>query len=84
MWQETREWVREVENGSFTPLVFSSIGGMGVEASTFFKRMAELIASKTGKNCSEVMHVICCQLSFSLLWSAVLALEAANQQNVSP
>lgn len=60
--KKTREWVREVENGSFTPLVFSSIGGMGVEASTFFKRMAELIASKTGKNCSEVMHVICCRL----------------------
>ena len=33
--------VREVEQGIFTPLVFSSTGGMGQEATVFYKRLAD-------------------------------------------
>ena len=34
--------VREVEMGSFTPLVFSTFGGMGGAATTVYKRLASL------------------------------------------
>ena len=35
--------VREVEMGSFTPLVFSTFGGMGGAATTVYKRLASLL-----------------------------------------
>ena len=36
----------EVEKGTFTPMVFSTFGGMGKEADRFHKRLAQLIAVK--------------------------------------
>ena len=38
--------VREVELGCFTPLVFSTSGGLGPAAKTVYKRLASLIAEK--------------------------------------
>ena len=38
--------VLEVEHGSFTPLVFAATGGMGPAATTFYKRLAGMIAKK--------------------------------------
>ncbi|KAL5474396.1 hypothetical protein EMCRGX_G026338 [Ephydatia muelleri] len=38
--------VREVELGCFTTLVFSTSGGLGPAAKTFYKRLASLIAEK--------------------------------------
>ena len=38
--------VREVELGCFTPLVFSTSGGLGPAAKTFYKRLASLIPEK--------------------------------------
>ena len=42
--REYSQRVREVESGVFTPLVLSSTGGMGKEATTFYKRLADMIA----------------------------------------
>ena len=36
----------QVEHGSFTPLVFTNFGGIGVEGSNFYKKIAEKIADK--------------------------------------
>ena len=38
--------VLEIEQGTFTPLVFSTAGGMGEECHRFHRRLAELLASK--------------------------------------
>ena len=38
--------VLEVENGVFTPLVFSTSSGMGREASEFYKRLADRLSEK--------------------------------------
>ena len=38
--------VREIEHSSFTPLVFSAVGGMGAAASVFYRRLASLLAEK--------------------------------------
>ena len=37
------------EQGTFTPLVFTSAGGMARQSQIFYKRMAELIAEKRGE-----------------------------------
>ncbi len=38
--------VRDIEHGSFSPLVFSSTGGMGKEAKIVFKILASLASIK--------------------------------------
>ena len=38
--------VREIEHSSFTPLIFSTSGGMGPAATVTYKRLASLIAAK--------------------------------------
>ena len=40
------------ERGSLTPLVFSTTGGMAPECARFNKRLAELIAAKSGETYS--------------------------------
>ncbi len=38
--------VREIEHGSFTPLVFSAAGGMGPAAVIVYKKLASMLAEK--------------------------------------
>ena len=38
--------IQEVEHSSFTPLVLSATGGMGNEATIFYKRLASLLSQK--------------------------------------
>ena len=49
--------VLEVEQATFTPLVFSTTGGMAVERKRYHSRLAELVAMKNeGKVCNN--HVM--------------------------
>ena len=59
--------VRDVEMGSFIPLVFSTFGGMGGAATTAYKRLASLLAAKRDHSYSSVVSWIRCSTSFSLL-----------------
>ena len=63
--------VREVEHGCFTPLVFSSTGGLGHEAKIVYKRLASLLSTKWERPYSSVLTWIRCCLSFSLLRSSI-------------
>ena len=63
--------VRETEHASFTPIVMSATGGLAPEATTFYRRLASLLASKWSNSYSVVMGWLHCSLSFSLLWSAI-------------
>ena len=53
------------ERDVFTPLVFSTNGGMGQEASTFYMRLADIIAQKRKHTYSVVMGWLRCRLSRS-------------------
>ena len=68
--REYEERVREIEHGSFSPLVFSTAGGMGPIATTVYKRIASLIADKRQEPYSTTLFWLRCKLSFSLLRSA--------------
>ena len=76
--------VRDVEMSSFTPLVFSTFGGMGMAATIVFKRLASLIAAQRNRSYSTVMAWIRCSISFSLLRSAVTCLRGARSHRGSP
>ena len=70
--------IREVERGTFTPLVFSATGGMGPSASIFFQKLAAMIAAKRGHTYQKVITWIRQRLTFSLLRSAISAIRATR------
>ncbi len=70
--------VCDIERGSFTPLVFSTAGGMGRAATVFYKRLAGMIADKRGEPYGQVMGWIRAMTTFSLLRSAVLCLRGSR------
>ena len=63
--------IQEIELASFTPIVKSAAGGLAPEATTFYKRLASLLASKWGDEYCVVMGWLHCCLSFLLLRSAI-------------
>lgn len=69
--REYGERINEVEHGSFTPLVFSTCGGMGQEASVVLKRLADALATKRNESYSRVVSWMRCCLAFSLARSAL-------------
>ena len=72
--------VRKIENGSFTPLVFSTSGDMGKAAKITCKRLAYLLSIKREQPYSLVMGWLQCRLSFSLLRSAVMCLRGSRSK----
>ena len=70
--------VRETEQGSFTPLVFAAMGGMGIATTSTYKRIASLIATKQDQLYSQVISWMHCVLSFSLLRSAIMCLRGGR------
>ena len=70
--------VREIEHGSFSPLVFSAAGGMGSTATVVYKRLASLLADKRNTTYSTTLHWLRCRLNFSLLRSAVKCLRGSR------
>lgn len=79
--REYGDRIREVENGSFTPLVFSTTGGMGREATLFYKRLADNLSEKRNIEYSKTMAWMRCTLSFSLLRSAVMCIRGSRSKS---
>ena len=65
--------VQQIEHGTFTPLVFSSFGGMAHECNAFYKRWERRIAGKRGQEFAVIMNWVRTKLSFSLLRSTCYA-----------
>ena len=73
--REYQQRVHEVENASFTPLIFTTTGGMGDAATQFYKRLANLLSAKHN---GIVMGWLRCKLSFSLLRSAIMCIRGVR------
>ena len=71
--------IRQIEQGVFTPLVFASTGGLGQEATTFYKRLADLLANKRDKPYPVVMGWLRCKLSFAAVRSSILCIRSRKQ-----
>ncbi|EDO48836.1 predicted protein [Nematostella vectensis] len=70
-----------VEQGTFTPLVFTSTGGMGKECLRFHSRLAELLAVRKGERYSDTISWIRARVSFALLRSALVCLRGSRARN---
>lgn len=77
------ERIINVEHGTFTPLVFSCFGGMGVEAKRFYNRLSEKIAEKRNDPISVATNWVRTRLSFSLLRSALLCIRGSRSHKIS-
>ena len=64
----------QIERASFTPLVFSTTGGMAQECTRYHKKVAELISTKTREDYSKVMSHLRTRIRFTLLKSTLLAI----------
>ena len=67
-----------VEKGTFTPLVFSTTGGMAPECTRLNKRLAELTAAQTGESYSHVISHIRTRLRFALLRATLVAIRGVR------
>ena len=73
------ERIIEIEKGTFTPLVFSTLGGCGMEAQRFLKQLIELHANKKKCDHSKVANLIRTKLAFCILRATILCIRGARK-----
>jgi hypothetical protein len=78
------ERVLQVERGSFTPLVFSTLGGCGREADRATKMLAERISTKQNENYAKTLTMIRTEISFAIIKAATLCLRGSRSKYSVP
>ena len=78
------ERIREVEHGSFVPLIFSSSGGCGLLAHSFVKRLAFLLAKKRKITYADAINWLRRRIAFSLLRASSQGLRGARSKLHAP
>ena len=74
----------QVERATFTPLVFSTSGGMAPECTKYHRRIAEKIAMKTKEEYSQVMNHLRTRIRFTLLRSTLIAVRGERGKSRKP
>ena len=72
--------VMEIEQGIFTPLVFTTRGGIVDECVKYHSKLAELIPSKKGESYSSAISWIRAKVSFAIVRSAILCLRGSRSR----
>ena len=70
----------EVENATFTPLVFTTTGGMSQECQRYHFRLAELISSKKQEDYATTIVWIRTKVSFAILGTALVCLRGTRSR----
>ena len=70
--------ILDVEHGTFTPLVFTCLGGMSIECAHFYNRMADKMSEKRNISISKARTWIRTKLSFCLLRSTNLCIRGSR------
>ena len=70
--------VMEIEQGSFTPLVFTTTGVMGYECSKYHKALAQKLSEKKGEKYEDIMRYLRVKISFLALKSTLLCLRGSR------
>ena len=77
--------VLEVERGTFTPLVFTTTGGMSDECQRYHSHLAELLAVKKQENYDSTITWIRTRVLFAILRSALVYLRGSrSKRRTSP
>ena len=76
--REYPQSVLEVQNGTFTPLVFEENGGMGDECQRFKSHLSSSLAIQTGDSYAEICTWLRTRLSIEILKSAITCLRGSQ------
>lgn len=79
--RQYNERVLQIENGTFTPLVFATNGAMAQECQAFYKRLAEMVAEKRNIANSVATNVIRTRISFSLVRSTLRCIRGSRSKS---
>ena len=71
-----------MEQGTFTPLVFTTTGGMGEECKRYHNRLAELVTEKKREGYTTTVSWIRSKVSFAILRSALLCLRGSRTAKI--
>ena len=72
--------VLEVEQGTFTPLVFTTAGDMSDECQRYHSHLAELLAVKKQENYASTITWIRTRVSFAVLRSTLVCLRGSRSK----
>ena len=72
--------VRQVEQASFTPIVYSCTGGCSALTNTFIKRLASKLSEKHSTSYSTTMNWLRCRISFALLRASVMCIRGCREK----
>jgi len=70
--------IKEVENSTFNPLIFSCTGGSGPSATKVMKQLASKISEKKQEPYADVINYIRTKISFALLRSSILCIRGCR------
>ena len=70
--------VMDIEQGTFTPLVFTTTYRMADECVRYHNRLAELIANRKGESYTSAISGIRAKVSFAIVRSAILCLRGSR------
>ena len=73
-----------VDGGSFTPLIYTTFGGMGPQAIKYHKRLAEKLARKRNEEYKHTINHMRIRIRFSLLRSVLVALRGERGKKPPP
>ena len=75
--------ISEVEHTSFTPLIFTIHGAMGIECRSFVSKLSELLAIKRNLPKSTVTSWVRKKISFALIRSMLICLRGSRSIKTS-
>ena len=73
-----------VEQGSFTPLIYSTFGGWGPQVTRYHKRLAEKMATKQNEKYSQVLHHMRVKIRFALLRRVLISVRGERGKRLPP
>ena len=68
------------ENGSLTPLVFITNGGMSTETKQFYRRLIQLLCEKSDVSSSDTSARVKRQIKFSLLRTSIIFIRGSRSK----
>ena len=76
--REYKQRIREVEDGSFTPMIMSSTGGMGPQMTAALKHLAAKLAEKRNEPYPQTIGLLRVRFAFAMMRSSLICLRGSR------
>ena len=78
--RKNNQRILEGENGSFTPLVFTTNGGMSTETKQFYRRLSQLLCEKSDVSYSDTSAWVKWKIRFRLLRTSIICTRGSRSK----